>query len=355
MTKLVNFIDAIIIDTCIYQRHNFDFQGRNNNLLSSLKTILKDHGIKSITSPIIKNEVIKHVTERAHEKTLAVNKLLSKHKDILPLIGMKNIDTIHKRIQKLDLASEYQREVEEYFCDCYLLPVPNAEDIFEKYFKSIPPFSKSGEKKHEFPDAFAIQSVINYAYKYDKEVLVVSSDEDWRDALQKAYGITFVDSLNDAINYIHEVYTSTKTAELYSELSLEETVKLLVKELEQFTFYVDDYYSEVNNVDDICMVSGIYDICPLSISNNKMIYSAIAPMEITANISVLDESNSVWDEEDKHYIFTEYKSITVTSNIDIYFEAVVSINDDKSITSKGAVLLRNINYNKDIKIINCQT
>lgn len=350
MSKSVNLIDSIIIDTCIYQALNFDFRGQNNKILPSLKTILMDHGIQSISSPIIKSEVLKHVTEKAHDKTLAVNKLLSKHRDIIPLIGIKNVDLLHKRIQKLNLMSEYQHEVEDYFSDFRLLPIPKAEEIFEKYFKSIPPFAKSGDKKSEFPDAFIIQSVLNYANKYVKEVLVVSSDNDWRDAFQNTFGITFVDSLNEAINYIHEVYTNSKIAELYSSLSLEETAALLSKKLKECTFYVDDFYSEVENVYDISMASPLYDICPLSISNYKMIYSAIAPMEITATISVLDESNSLWDDEDKYYIFTEHKSITVTSNIDIYFEAEVSINDDKSVTNKGAVLLKNINNNRDIKI-----
>lgn len=265
------------------------------------------------------------------------------------MIGVKNLDSVHKRIKKLNLFAEYKREVENFFADFHFLLIPKAEEIFEKYFNSAPPFSESGKKKSEFPDAFIIQSVLNYVYKYDKNILVVSSDDDWKKAFCNIYGVTFVASINDAIKYIQKLYTSSEIAERYINLSLDETFTILRKKLENSTFYVDDFYSEVENIDVVSM-SAPLDICPLFISNHKIIYSAIAQIEIIANIRVLDESKSLWNSEEKSYIDTEYKQITVTSNINVYYEAEVSINDDRSVTCGGAVVLNNVNNNRDIQI-----
>jgi len=350
MTKSARLIDAVIIDTCVFHALNYDFSGQNNNTLPSFKTLLHDHEILFVSSSIIKSEVLTHVAKKAQEKELVINKLLSKHGDILPLIGLKNLDLVHKRVGKLDLISEYKKEVEDFFCNSHFLSIPRAEEIFEKYFNNSPPFSESGKKKAEFPDAFVIQSVLNYANEYNKEVLVVSSDDDWEKAFQNECWVTFVASVNDAIKYIHEVYSNRRIAELYSSLSLEETAILLSEELIDSTFYVDDFYSEVEDIDEVSMSAPLYDICPLSISNCKILYSAIAPIEITAKVIVLDESESIWDSEVKEFIITEYKSITVTSNIDVYFEAEVLINDDKSVTNRGAVSLKNVNNNKNIII-----
>jgi len=53
------------------------------------------------------------------------------------------------------------------------------DELIRKYFKSQPPFSESGKKKNEFPDAIALMSLESWAKENGTKILAVSDDGDW--------------------------------------------------------------------------------------------------------------------------------------------------------------------------------
>lgn len=53
--------------------------------------------------------------------------------------------------------------------------------VMEWYDKGAAPFGKAG-KKSEFPDAFALSSLLSFASKEDQTVAIISADGDFRDA-----------------------------------------------------------------------------------------------------------------------------------------------------------------------------
>lgn len=60
-------------------------------------------------------------------------------------------------------------------------------DVYAKYAKGEPPFG-GGAKKHEFPDAFALLSILKWSFKADNRAYLLSGDIDW---------IEFVKHYND--------------------------------------------------------------------------------------------------------------------------------------------------------------
>lgn len=350
MKEMPSFIDAVFVDTCIFEALNFDFEGINNQTLPELQRLLKELGIKSLTSSIIKNEISSHITNKAKEKELQLEKLFNKNKDVFPLVGIKNVDKVINKINNLDLVSKYLKEMEKHFREYIILPIPKAELIFDNYFNSIPPFSATGKKKHEFPDAFVIQSILDFTYDNYYKVLVVSSDTDWITALKKeSPDIVVEDSITGAIRYLQEKYCDQNLAKMYVDLS-GEVWTALPKVLKLFNYYIDDTLSEILNIQEIELKDPVYDYCILSAKNGNIIFSAIAPVEINAKVKVVDESSSVWDDESKHYIMVDFKIVDILIRKDLYFEATLLINEDKSIKNCGSIVINNINNNKSIEI-----
>jgi hypothetical protein len=67
------------------------------------------------------------------------------------------------------------------------------EEVLTRYFDTKPPFAKKESKRHEFPDAFALLTLENWAAANSTLVLVVSHDNDWNtyiEASDRLVGIT---------------------------------------------------------------------------------------------------------------------------------------------------------------------
>lgn len=77
--------------------------------------------------------------------------------------------------------------------------IESVSEIFRRYFSCQPPFSASGKKKEEFPDAFAMFGIICWARTHDAKVLVVSADPDWKAFFDDNPNFEVMDDLSQAI------------------------------------------------------------------------------------------------------------------------------------------------------------
>ena len=77
-----------------------------------------------------------------------------------------------------------QRRLDEFYerCDAIVIPADTASsrEVLDPYFKHQPPFEAMGDKKLEFPDAYALVSLEQWAQAQGCKVLVVSKDEGWK-------------------------------------------------------------------------------------------------------------------------------------------------------------------------------
>ena len=74
----------------------------------------------------------------------------------------KAIDDISQSIDKLDLETKLVNAFFTTLKNSEELPYPDVEDVFALYFAGQPPFSSTGNKKSEFPDAFVILALKQY-------------------------------------------------------------------------------------------------------------------------------------------------------------------------------------------------
>ena len=131
---------------------------------------------------------------------------------------------------------------------------------------------------------------------------------------------------------------------------LKETARLLCKKIKESNFYTNDIFSDFESIEDVFITDAIHDLCPLVITNHRIRYSAIAPIEFIANLRIFDVADSIVDNEKDCPNTSKYKIEKIESKSQVYFEAEVIINEDRSVRSTGAVTLENINNNKDFKV-----
>lgn len=73
------------------------------------------------------------------------------------------------------------------------------QDVLDRYFESRLPFRDKGGKKNEFPDAFALLSLEQWAAEKKTRLLVLSHDEDWKDFCSQSERLDILEDLGDAL------------------------------------------------------------------------------------------------------------------------------------------------------------
>ncbi|AFY41801.1 PIN domain-containing protein [Nostoc sp. PCC 7107] len=151
-------IGAITLDTSV-----FDAQGLRleSGLIKQLEQF-RDSSTKVIISEIVKEEVLSHITEKTKNAQRELEKSLKQAKDYWQLEN-REIENIKKLVFDRRDAQEITLERFSKFIDTTSLEVIEAQnylivsDLIQKYFQAKPPFSESGKKKSEFPDAIALK------------------------------------------------------------------------------------------------------------------------------------------------------------------------------------------------------
>ena len=338
--------DTIIIDTNAFDSKDNDFCGFFDNAIISLFEELNKNNIKILKHPILMSETIEHIKEWDNRERKAKTSI-DRNKKILSLIGV-DVCSIEKQLDEVNIYEALVKALDNLYSNAYVLEYPCPNAVFEKYFNKKPPFSE--KKKNEFPDAFVIESILDYIEKNDCTLLVISNDGDWNDALKEQEKVVIVKDINEALEKLQKL--SEELIDTY--LGLEKRIIELVKEkVFDEQFYVDDYITcdnlQISNVD-------VFDdgkaIVPLKITDNELILQKQYKVYINGEISILNTDNSIWDSERKVYIMTEFSQMEFDDAIvTVIAEVVLKKNstnkyciDKVNIVNGGS---KNIKINSD--------
>jgi hypothetical protein len=203
----------------------------------------------------------------------------------------------------------------------------NIEEILDNYFDSKPPFEAKQEKKYEFPDAIIISKLKNQFSK-ENPIHIISNDKGFKSAFNKADGFYLYSSLKQFFNSLN--ISSKFYNKIKKYLELEEThdeVCEFLKEKIEEGIFVDgmDYdrkgitegfdYDEIY-IEDVSNISFEFEFVDV-IKENKISVTLSCKADISVNCSYLDTDNSVWDSEEKRYIYM--------SLMDKYWRNIVQI------------------------------
>lgn len=343
-------IDAVIVDTCIFHKEQCDFLGIQNPILPAFLDMLNEKRIKLLSHPVLYEEIKEHIS-----KSEVINKLsnlktsLRKYKNTLPLVGL-SADDIAKSIDELDIEGKLINAFNAAFKNAEELPYPDVKDVFTLYFAGQPPFSSTGDKKSEFPDAFVILALKQYIQSHpSKCVLILTNDSDWKNALADIPRAILADSIGAGMRTLQNC---DELLPIFNEAlpDIEQHVLSLL-EFESFELMgfetIDD--PEITDVS----VKSISDMfVPLKITDNSVLLRTTIELEVEGSATVLDEDRSIWNTEDKSYIFAVYSDVAfkkALAQIECDIEITFDPDDHRSYIDVESVKL-NVRFNVYVEL-----
>ncbi|WP_200260368.1 PIN domain-containing protein [Halorhodospira neutriphila] len=194
--------NAITIDTSVFSQYSYQIE---SGLFKQLDQFYVMPAIL-VFSEIVVREVWTHMEKQASETVKQLEAALDKcgknlnsssgsinqvRSLLVPSIDCR--DMIGKRLHHfIESKNGEVVSVKEQI---------SIDEIVERYFYSEAPFSGSGSKKNEFPDAMALLSLEKWAMRNGYQVLAVSRDGDWKRFSQVSDYIDVIEDLASALEY----------------------------------------------------------------------------------------------------------------------------------------------------------
>ncbi|MEH2012407.1 PIN domain-containing protein [Nostoc sp.] len=241
---------AITLDTSI-----FDAQGLRleSGLLKQLEQF-RHSSTRLILSEVVKEEVLSHLIEKARDAQKEIEKSLKQAKEHWQ-VDDKEIEVIKKTIFGQHEAQEIASKRFSQFVEVTSLEIVEAQDyvmvgdLIQKYFQAKPPFSETGKKKSEFPDAIALMSLETWANKNKTKIIVVTSDNDWKNFCKGSERLIAIDDFAGALVLCQlpdAVDICRNLSERYEKGELEDVKEAISNALE-YRISDIDIYPEANS------------------------------------------------------------------------------------------------------------
>lgn len=173
----------IYIDTEEFIRTNLDYKSHIFQRLIALCFLgevviyLPDITISEIEAHIKKAVVVARQHIRRARKEKSVQLMRNAGAETLGIVfnGL-DVNTVSEA-----LINQFRGFLKE--ANVNVVPVEGVSitEVFDKYFSEQPPF-KEGNKKHEFPDAFAVEAIRQWSRKNNEKIYVISGDMGVRDS-----------------------------------------------------------------------------------------------------------------------------------------------------------------------------
>lgn len=341
----------IFIDTSVFQAEGFL---KESSRVSKLFDLAAEGYLTILLPEITKEEWRKHFCEatllpvdefKRKMMIMGSPKELSKALKVISAIDSESTSTA---VLDSSIAKAKIQIIGYDYCN-------DVEGVFKKYFNCEKPFGKKGKQK-EFPDAFVLSALEQYAKKnHIEKIILLSHDGDMIDyksdvLIQKEIG-----------EYLNGILKERATSEaekrdierLYAYFH-KGKIPFAAHLKEKLTDYLLDYsvynnrvqWQEIEDVTitkDVAISPSDKDMQLTEI--NKEYLEAICFVNVYAIVDVeyVDESMSYWDSEENNYLFKEYK----TSEVDISASIKLTIRMDRTELDMGqdpAVELREIEY-----------
>ena len=298
----------VFTDTSSFESKNFQF---GQHALGRIEEFVKRSYIRVLIPDIINLEIEKHLVARLDE-SLSILKKVRKELVFLRNISGHPCEGLFSDVDKGEairlIADKFDRF--RSHADVEIVSTKNvcSETVFERYFSEKPPFGGGG-KKHEFPDAFALEAIREVAVNRSMPVYVISSDRD-----MEAYCVEFpkeliyLERIEDLVGLVNKYEQDlAKPAEL--ALSAFLNIKAETEEALVFLFETMEYSCE--DLETFDYEVGSIDILSAAIESYNVIDANAndAEVELTVNLkvkavySVTDYDSSPWDPEDKCYLY----------------------------------------------------
>jgi hypothetical protein len=192
--------EALLIDTSIFDGNGLRLK---KGLLGKLKQF-KRSPVVFLMPDVICGEVKAHLEQKIKASRSALEKSINEAGDHIFFDGSTLNDAKTLLLESKEIEGLAETRLEKFIestgasvleCGKHL----TVSNLLRKYFSNEAPFSESGKKKNEFPDAIILMAVDEWASKNEKSVLAIAKDEDWSRYCESSKNITCIDELSDGL------------------------------------------------------------------------------------------------------------------------------------------------------------
>jgi hypothetical protein len=329
----------VFLDVQVFKDQDLDFFSPN------LKRLIRLAGagelqliLTYVTEQETRKRIALHATEafRQAKSLKKVNRIVKK---LLTPEGLKALDETDEEKLLAGMQEEFTRFLRD--TNAKILPIDDIPPtaVFERYFKAKPPFSESGGKKSEFPDAFAAAALQKWCEEVsDRKLFVVSLDKDWRLTCKEMKCFIHVRKLDELLERFadSEVVADLKEAIITRSDDLVSLLKGKIKDGCVY-FYVDDSALEAE-VDQVEAVEvEIEDVHVVETNDGSAALSLGCNVKVTLFVSADDPDSSYTDPDngERRSVWTVSGSVEREIEMDATVEITYHVKDLKNIEIKS--------------------
>ncbi|MDN3224055.1 PIN domain-containing protein [Pseudomonas nunensis] len=199
MTEELNY-DSLLIDTSVFDGNGLRLE---KGLLGKLSQF-KRSPVDFIMPDVIYNEVKSHLERKIKESRSGLEKSINDAGDHLFFDGSTLNDARELLLGSNEIEGLADTRLKSFLDNSGAIVIEcgnhlNVSDLLAHYFSNNAPFSESGKKKNEFPDAIILMAIEAWAKTNNKFILAISKDDDWSRYGETSERITCLSELSDGL------------------------------------------------------------------------------------------------------------------------------------------------------------
>jgi PIN domain len=296
----------VFLDTDVYRRYGHNLEDK---VMQRLFQLTRDHVCTLHITDIMVEEIKRQITDMASEVAQAVNKanrlLRNWNKVRLSHVKAPKVpdDVVAATIAKegadnFEFALIHQWEPKRH--DALKIP---AKDIFDSYFKRLPPFDKVDSK--EFPDAFIVAALDRWCQTEQQKMYVITRDKAMLRAVERTKTLIPLATLEDYLALFVDDPRIVEFVERIFESEAWDTVEESVRDQlgNLGTVYTGDLHDgEVIHHEARSEPVELVDYDIISAEDDRIEVIARVKAPIAFDVQYLDTSSAWWDSEEKEFI-----------------------------------------------------
>jgi|SRR5690625_249732 len=333
----------IFLDTSIFVSNNF-WEGKR------IKEIfhLAEKGDVQIILPEIIYDEIKNILSRKLD-----DEYQNFRNKMKILRSIPSLSSRFEHFSREDAKKEIFKIVDQKFQQSKVEIIPymnmDVKEIFEAYFNQEPPFGPNNNKKHEFPDAFALKMLEKWAEEKGEKILLFSQDKD-----MTSYTSQFLE-VRDFATFVDEKVRQQIPEDIQNQIEdfILHQNSCLKSEIKDWVEYqLDDsgaYYEHTNYLDvhDLTIENVTIDILDYKITNTvknrKIFVEVMAAIHYEVEVLTDNEDDMIRDPETKTAMYFSTINLSIKKTRKIKVDAIFETEPDDD---------RFIVYEPDITSIN---
>jgi hypothetical protein len=332
-------IRNIVLDTSFIEGQNF----LDGTILTVLKDISRKRWADLFITDIVYNEVLSRFRKRLIIEEDKAKNIQNQINDNLKVLKNAKVYKAYFELPKVDVDAacvNFKVDFDKYIKDARIKNISTGHltigKVFEDYFAGNPPFGV-GEKKSEFPDAFAYQAIRNYFEKLKESCYLVTIDKDFDDLpTDVIVPVKHARTALDAINRFEEEKKS-KVPLLIEEAFDREKASLQGEAHKLIISFIEEEVGSRSELGEMEIdVLEHIDLSDIEITGYDIVFigEGEARLECSANfayeliIAVEDKSNALYDKEDDRWLFVENTSIKIKDSQDVILSINVEFDED---------------------------